>query len=169
MLNPDLPAGGVDRDSYLTEKLGGRAAMQRAQEAVRARALEAGLDLDPEAAKRIPNTLDAHRLIHWAGLEGRQTATVSALFAAHWRQGRDIGGCRHAGRYRRRGGAGSRHDCPAFGKRCRPAEIAARDAHSRRMGVQAVPTFIVGQRHAVQGAQPPELWARVIAELRPAP
>ncbi|MEL7153114.1 MAG: DsbA family protein, partial [Pseudomonadota bacterium] len=45
-------------------------------------------------------------------------------------------------------------------------EIKARDAHSRKMGIDSVPTFIVGGRHAVPGAQPPELWAKVIEELR---
>jgi predicted DsbA family dithiol-disulfide isomerase len=45
------------------------------------------------------------------------------------------------------------------------AEIAARDAHARARGVRAVPTFIVGGRHAVEGAQPPDLWLRVIDEL----
>ena len=44
-------------------------------------------------------------------------------------------------------------------------EIRDRDAHSREMGINSVPTFIVGGRHAVPGAQPPELWAKVIAEI----
>ena len=45
------------------------------------------------------------------------------------------------------------------------AEIRARDAHSREMGVNSVPTFIVASKHAVPGAQPPELWKKVIAEF----
>jgi predicted DsbA family dithiol-disulfide isomerase len=44
--------------------------------------------------------------------------------------------------------------------------IQDRDAHSRRMGINSVPTFIVANQHAVPGAQPPELWAKVIAELQ---
>jgi predicted DsbA family dithiol-disulfide isomerase len=45
-------------------------------------------------------------------------------------------------------------------------DIRKRDAHSREMGINSVPTFIVGGRHAVPGAQPPELWKKVLAELR---
>jgi predicted DsbA family dithiol-disulfide isomerase len=45
------------------------------------------------------------------------------------------------------------------------AAIADRDAHSRKMGISSVPTFIVANQHAVPGAQPPELWTKVIAEL----
>ena len=43
--------------------------------------------------------------------------------------------------------------------------VAARDAHARGRGIRAVPTFIVGGRHAVEGAQPPDLWQQVIDEL----
>ena len=45
-------------------------------------------------------------------------------------------------------------------------DIKKRDTHAREMGISSVPTFIVGQRHAVPGAQPPELWAKVLADLR---
>ena len=45
-------------------------------------------------------------------------------------------------------------------------DIRKRDAHSREMGINSVPTFIVGGRHAVPGAQSPELWKKVLAELR---
>ncbi|MCA1775004.1 MAG: thioredoxin domain-containing protein, partial [Loktanella sp.] len=45
------------------------------------------------------------------------------------------------------------------------ADIRARDAHSREMGISAVPTFIVANQHAVPGAQPPETWRNVISEI----
>ncbi len=50
-----------------------------------------------EKVTRLPNTLDAHRVIHWAGIEGRQTAMVARLFKAHWREGADIGDAADAG------------------------------------------------------------------------
>ena len=52
---------------------------------------KAGLKINFEAMQRTPNTLNAHRLIHWAGIEGRQTAAVSALFKAYFVDARDIG------------------------------------------------------------------------------
>jgi predicted DsbA family dithiol-disulfide isomerase len=45
------------------------------------------------------------------------------------------------------------------------ADLRARDAHSRQMGVTGVPTFVVAQQHALSGAQPPELWEKVITEI----
>lgn len=166
MLNPDMPPEGVPRRAYLEERLGGPEALARADAMLAERAAEAGATINRFDDQRIPNTLDAHRLIHWAGIEGRQTAAVSALFRANFVEGRDIGD-----RAVLRGIAeGIGMDGAAVARLLASdadaQSIRDRDAHSRRMGVSAVPTFIVGQRHAVQGAQPPDLWDRVIAELR---
>jgi len=90
-LNPDMPAGGMDRAAYLEAKFGGRDGAVRAYAPVVAAAEEAGLALNLAAIARTPNTLDAHRLIHWAGIEGRQPPTVAALFQAYFEQSRDIG------------------------------------------------------------------------------
>ncbi|MGL6209392.1 MAG: DsbA family oxidoreductase, partial [Paracoccaceae bacterium] len=90
-LNPDMPREGVDRAAYLEQKFGGRAKAAAIYARVEQAALEAGLEIDFAAMKRMPNTLDAHRLIHWAGIEGRQTAMKAALMRAFFREGRDIG------------------------------------------------------------------------------
>lgn len=164
-LNPDMPREGMDRRAYLEAKFGGRENAVRIYAEVVRVAGEEGLTLDLEAMTRTPNTIDAHRLIHWAGIEGRQTPVVSALFRAYFTEGRDIGDrevlCDIAD------GAGL--DAALIGRllasEADVAEIRARDEHSRRMGVNAVPTFIVGQRHAVPGAQPTDLWLRVIDEM----
>lgn len=164
-LNPDMPAGGMDRVEYLQAKFGGTDGVLRAYGPVVAAAEEAGLVLNLGAIARTPNTLDAHRLIHWAGLEGRQTPVVSALFRAYFVEGRDIGDAAVLAEV----GAGAGLDRAMLDRLLASdadrAEVAARDAHARGRGIRAVPTFIVGGRHAVEGAQPPELWEQVIDEL----
>ncbi len=90
-LNPEMPAGGMDRRDYLETKFGGKDGAVRAYMPVVEEAAASGLEIDFEAIKRTPNTLDAHRLIHWAGIEGRQTAAVSRLFRAYFNEGLDIG------------------------------------------------------------------------------
>ncbi|WP_299699644.1 DsbA family oxidoreductase [uncultured Tateyamaria sp.] len=165
-LNPDMPAEGMDRRAYLEGKFGGKEGAVRAYAPVVEHAEKAGLKIDFEGMKRTPNTLDAHRLIHWAGIEGKQTAAVSSLFKAYFVETRDIGD----------------HDVLAdiadsidmdasvvrrlLASDADREDISARDAHSRQMGIQSVPTFVVANQHAVPGAQPPELWAKVISELR---
>jgi len=164
-LNPDMPREGMDRRSYLERKFGGKEGAVRAYAPVVEHAEKAGLNINFEAMQRTPNTLDAHRLIHWAGIEGRQTAAVSALFKAYFVDARDIGDAEVLADI-----ADSIEMDAAVVTRLLKSDVDAqdirdRDAHSRKMGVNSVPTFIVANTHAVPGAQPPELWAQVIADL----
>ena len=83
-LNPDMPAGGENLAERLERKFGRRspAEMEAAQTQMRERAAAVGFDMAPRPDARIYNTFDAHRLIHWAGLHGRQLELKEALFAA---------------------------------------------------------------------------------------
>lgn len=168
MLNPDMPSGGVDRRAYLEAKFGGpegaAAVYGRIDEAARA----AGLDLALDAIERTPSTLDAHRLIHWAGLEGRQTPVASRLFAAYFREGRDIGDRATLVEIAEAAGLDGAMIERLLATDADADEVRARDAHARERGVRGVPTFVVAGRHVLPGAQPPELWARVVEELEAA-
>ena len=164
-LNPDMPAGGMDRREYLETKFGGKDNAVQVYSRVAEAAEAAGLKLNLGGIKRTPNTIDAHRLIHWAGLEGRQTAAVSRLFRAYFEDGLDIGdhavlldiaeaiGMDRAATERLLGGEADLED------------IRARDAHARARGVSGVPTFIVANQHVLQGAQPTEIWTKAIDEI----
>ena len=164
-LNPGMPPEGMDRRAYLEGKFGGKEGAVRAYAPVIEHAKAAGLTINFEAMKRTPNTLNAHRLIHWAGIEGRQTAAVSALFKAYFVDARDIGDVEVLADI-----ADSIEMDAAVTTKLLQTDVDAqdirdRDAHSRKMGITSVPTFIVAGTHAVPGAQSPELWAQVIAEI----
>jgi len=155
----------MDRRAYLEGKFGGKEGAVRAYAPVVEHAEAAGLKINFEGIKRTPNTLNAHRLIHWAGIEDRQTEAVDALFAAYFVEGRDIGDAEVLADL----ADGIGMDAAVVAKLLKSdadiEDIRARDTHSRQMGVSSVPTFIVASQHAVPGAQPPELWAKVIKEL----
>ncbi|MDB4197368.1 DsbA family oxidoreductase [Ascidiaceihabitans sp.] len=164
-LNPDMPANGMGRREYLEGKFGGKEAAVRAYAPVVESSKTAGVAIDFEGMKRTPNTINAHRLIHWAGIEGRQTAAVSALFKAYFTDARDIGDADVLINI-----AKSVEMDADVVKRLLDSDedlklIQDRDKHSRKMGINSVPTFIIANQHAVPGAQPPELWAQVIADL----
>jgi predicted DsbA family dithiol-disulfide isomerase len=163
-LNPDMPAEGVDKHDYLAAKFGEDRLVQmhlRLKEASRA----AGAEIDPDTPRRMPNTLDAHRLIHWAGLEGRQTAVVSAIMRAYWREGRDIGNAGVLADIAAAAGMDRAVTARLLASDADADDIRARDADARAKGVTAVPTFLIAQQYVVSGAQPPEVWGRVIEEL----
>lgn len=166
MLNPEMPPEGVDRRAYLDAKFGGREPAERIYARIAQAAREAGLDLDLDGIERTPSTLDAHRLIHWAGIEGRQTPVVQRLFAAYFREGRDIGDRGVLVEIAEGAGLDGALIARLLGTDADVEDIRARDAHARARGVSGVPTFVVGQRHVVTGAQPPALWSRVIEELK---
>jgi len=164
-LNPDMPEGGMDRREYLERKFGGKEGAVKAYAPVVEHAEKAGLNINFEAMKRTPNTLDAHRLIHWAGIEGKQNDVVDALFDAYFVQGRDIGDHEVLADIADGVGMDAAVVLKLLKSDADRDDIRKRDAHSRQMGVNSVPTFIVANQHAVPGAQPPELWAQVIDEI----
>jgi predicted DsbA family dithiol-disulfide isomerase len=166
MLNPDMPAGGMDRRAYLEAKFGGKAGAVEAYRPVAERAEAAGLQLNLADILKTPSTIDAHRLIHWAEMEGVQAAVVDALFKAYFEDGRDIGQAEVLADIADGAGMDASVVLRLLESDADRREIVERDAAARGMGVTAVPTFIVAGQHAVPGAQPPELWRRVIDELR---
>ena len=164
-LNPEMPKTGMDRRSYVEAKFGAKERAVQVHLPLVEHARKAGVELNLDRIGRTPNTLDAHRLIHWAGLEGRQTPMVSALFRAYWRDGRDIGDATTLAAI-----AGEVGLDPAMTQRLLQGDgdaeaIRTRDAHARSRGVNAVPTFIIANQHVLQGAQPAETWANIIEEI----
>ena len=165
-LNPDMPVGGMDRRAYLETKFGGKDAAVKAYAPVVAAAENAGLTINLDMMKVTPNTIDAHRLIHWAGIEERQTFVVDLLFKAYFVQGRDIGSHEILADVADMAEMDAALVTKLLETDNDTDDIRKRDAHSREMGVSSVPTFIVANQHAVPGAQPPETWVQVIEDIQ---
>lgn len=165
-LNPTMPEGGMGRREYLEGKFGGKDGAVRAYAPIVQHAEAAGVPINFEGIKRTPNTLDAHRLIHWAGIEQLQTAAVDALFQAYFVDGRDIGSTEVLGDIADAIGMDASVVLKLLASDTDKQAIRDRDTASRDAGVNSVPTFIVAGKHAVPGAQPPELWKKVIGEIQ---
>jgi predicted DsbA family dithiol-disulfide isomerase len=164
-LNPEMPAEGMDRRAYLEAKFGGREGAVAAYAPVVEAAEAAGLKLNLERIARTPDTLDAHRLIHWAGIEGRQTPVAVALFRAYFLDGRDIGDPETLRGIAESAGLDGAMIATLLAGDADADDLRARDLDARRKGVTGVPCFVVAKQHVVSGAQPPDLWLRVIDEL----
>jgi predicted DsbA family dithiol-disulfide isomerase len=164
-LNPDMPPKGADRRSYLEAKFGSKQNAVEIYARVAEAAKEAGVTINFDTMNRVPNTLDAHRLIHWAGLEGRQTAMISALFRAYFRDGKDIGDTETLTTLAGEAGLDTALISRLLATTSDRDDIAARDTHARNRGVNAVPTFVIANQYVLSGAQPVALWGQVITEL----
>ncbi|GGA11362.1 DsbA family oxidoreductase [Neptunicoccus cionae] len=164
-LNPTMPAEGMDRREYLEAKFGGKEGAIKTYGAIAQAAEDAGIDIDFEGIKRTPSTLNAHRLLHWAAVEGHQNAVVDRLFTAYFKEGQDISDVDLL--------VSIASDAGMDGEMVRrllngdqdAKEIQERDASARERGISGVPCFIIGKHYVVQGAQPTELWEKVISEI----
>jgi len=168
-LNPDMPAGGMDRRAYLEAKFGGKDAAVRVYARIEQAAEQAGIQIDWSRIRRTPNTLNAHRLIHWAGLEGRQTAAKSALLNGYFREGRDIGDSAVLLDIAEAIGLDRTLISRLLASDADADDIRARDANARARGVSGVPTFVLVNTHVLTGAQPTDLWLQVLDDIASRP
>ena len=165
-LNPDMPSEGMDRRAYLEGKFGGKEAAVKAYAPVVTSSHKSGALINFENIRKTPNTINAHRLIHWAGIEQRQTYVVDLLFKAYFIDGRDIGSAEVLADIADTAEMDAGMVTRLLETDEDLASVRDRDAHSRKMGVTSVPTFIVAQQHAVPGAQQPEMWVQVIKDIQ---
>jgi predicted DsbA family dithiol-disulfide isomerase len=167
-LNPDMPPEGVERQAYLDAKFGGPDRAREIYARIEAAAAEAGLDLHFDLIRRTPNTLDAHRLIRWAGAEGVQTPLVGQLFRRYFRDGQEISNPDVLAAAATAAGMDEPLVRRLLASDADVEDVRVEDAAFREMGVTGVPTFILGNRYVITGAQPPEVWTRIVAELEAA-
>lgn len=170
-LNPDIPPEGVDQKSYLEEKLGGAEAVARGHEMLTKLGKEVGISYDFEAIKIGPNTLDAHRLIHWASLESRevQDRVVTALFKAYFEEGRNIGDHAVLADLAEASGMDRKLVENLLASEADKDSVTGEIDAAQKMGVNGVPFFIMDGQYAISGAQMPDVLAgafRDIAKLK---
>jgi predicted DsbA family dithiol-disulfide isomerase len=163
-LNPDMPAGGLDRKTYLAEKFGADAE-QRIHARLDNAGRSAGIEFQFDKIIRSPNTLDSHRLIRLATNQGKQDAAVEALFRAYFIEGQDIGDRQVllaiARTLELSGDLATWFDSPAESDTVRHEDHTA-----RRLGISGVPFFIFERRHALSGAQPVDVLVRALHTAR---
>lgn len=166
-LNPDYPPEGVDQKQALIAKLGGEEAVERAHATLTKLGEEVGIRYDFAAIKIGPNTLDAHRLLHWALVEGRevQDRVATALFKANFEEGRNVGDhavlldiAEECGLERKVIESLLKSDAD------KDTVIDEIDA-AQKMGVNGVPFFIIDGQYAVSGAQTPEVFVNALREI----
>ncbi len=170
-LNPDIPPEGVDQKAYLEEKLGGAEAVARGHEMLTKLGKEVGINYDFEAIKIGPNTLDAHRLIHWALLESRETQdrVVTALFKANFEEGRNIGDHTVLADLAEACGMDRKLVENLLASEADKDSVIGEIDAAQKMGVNGVPFFIMDGQYAISGAQMPDVLAgafRDIAKLK---
>jgi predicted DsbA family dithiol-disulfide isomerase len=163
-LNPGMAPGGEDIVAYMGRKYGMSAEQVAARRAViRQRGAEVGFAFGPR--ERTWNTFDAHRLLHWAGLEGRGLALKLALLAAYHGRGEDPSSPEVLLRLAGEVGLDVARARAVLDGGEYAAEVRERIGHWRALGIDSVPAAIVDGRHLIQGGQPVEVWEKALREI----
>lgn len=167
-LNPQMPAEGEDAVEHLTRKYG-ISAEQAAQngEAIRARGAALGFDFRMDRRRHIYNTFDAHRLLHWAGLEGqeRQLALKHALLRAYFTEGEDVSSMDTLTKLAVEAGLEGERARQILATDEFADDVRRQESFYASQGITAVPSVIFNDRHLVQGGQPVELFERALRQL----
>ena len=163
-LNPQMPPQGEDLVEHLARKYGASPEQLAAtHDTLRQRGAEVGFEFGHR--DRIWNTFDAHRLLHWAGIEGRQRELKHALLAACHTQGLNPGApelllrlCAEVGLDPARAGA-----ILASGDYAN--EVRDSERRWQELGIHSVPSVVIDGRHLIQGGQPSEAFERALRRL----
>src|SRR5512139_1548761 len=162
-LNPGMPAGGQNAVEHFGEKYGASAEQSAAaREAIRDRAAGVGFTIAMSDQSRIYNTFDAHRLLHWAELEGRQRALKHALFEACFTKGQDPGDHDVLVAAAEQAGLdpAEASEVVTSGRYAEEVRVAERLWQQR--GISAVPAIVVNDRYLISGGQPPEAFEQAL-------
>jgi predicted DsbA family dithiol-disulfide isomerase len=169
-LNPDMAPEGENMVEHITGKYGSSPEQFAAnREMIRERAATLGFTMAMSDESRMYNTFDAHRLLHWAGLEGKQQALKHALFETYFTHGRStsdhevlVAAAEKAGL----DGAAARDVLASD----RYADDVRQAEHLwRTRGINGVPAVIIDERYLVSGAQSPEAYEQVLRQIAAQP
>jgi len=166
-LNPQMPPEGQKLVEHVAQKYGSTPQQfQERRAMIRDRAAELGftIGLSPEEG-RVYNTFDAHRLLHWAGLEGRQYQLKLALFDAYFTRCLDPSDHKVLADVAQRAGLdrGAAEEVLTSGRYA--DEVRAVERSWRALGISGVPTIIINDLYAISGGQPADVFESVIRRI----
>lgn len=165
-LNPQMAPEGEDVAEHLARKYGSTPEqMMKNQVGIRQRGASLGFTFNMDKRGRIYNTFDAHRLLHWAQLEGRQPALKLALLEAYFGLGEDVSSHDVLARVAGEVGldiAAAREvlDSGRFAD-----EVREEERFYQQQGIRAVPSVIVNGKYLIQGGQPPEVFEQTLRKI----
>jgi predicted DsbA family dithiol-disulfide isomerase len=162
LLNPDLAPQGVPRQEYLVRKFGGEERARRLHGTIAELGRAEGLDFRFDRIRRVPHSLDAHRLVRWAGRFGMADGMVDAMFEAYFMEGADIGDAAALAAIAGRLGLEAPMARRFLATVAEVEAVHADNLRAHRLGINGVPCFVVAGRHAIAGAQEPEVLERLL-------
>ncbi len=169
-LNPAMPAEGQNIAEHVAQKYGAsREQSAKNREAIRARAAEVGFTMNGNENSRIYNTFDAHRLLHWAGLEGTpagaQAALKHALFDAYFTRGENLADADVLVAAAEQAGLDGPAAREVLTSGLYAQDVRAAEQEWHRAGISAVPAVVINDRYLISGGQPAEAFEKALRSI----
>jgi predicted DsbA family dithiol-disulfide isomerase len=163
-LNPDMKPEGEAIVDYIGKKYG-RTPEQIAESQAMIRERGASVGFTFGARTRVYNTFDAHRLLHWAGIEGKQLPLKMALLQAYHGDGKDPSNPDVLVEAAQSVGLDAVQARQVLQSGEYADEVRAEEQEYMRMGIQSVPAIIFNQKYLVSGGQPAEAFEQAIRQV----
>jgi predicted DsbA family dithiol-disulfide isomerase len=167
-LDQTIPSEGRDRQQYMLDKFGPER-LKTIHDPLIAAGKEDGVPYHFDKITRMPNTLDAHRLIRWALAAGKQAEMKEALLVAYWSDGKDVGDHEVLADIATSIGMDRATILADLASDKDKAAVMAEVEQAQHMGISGVPTFIINQKYGVSGAQSAEMLAEAIQKVSTEP
>ena len=165
-LNPQMPPEGEDSTEHLMRKYGsGAAQIEANREVIRERGAALGFTFNMDRRSRVYNTFDAHRLLHWAELEGRHLALKQALLRAYFTDGEDVSAHDTLLRLAAESGLDVEQARQVLASDAYADEVRTQERFYQEHGIQSVPATIINGKHLISGGQPPEAFEQALRQL----
>ncbi|MDO7842112.1 DsbA family oxidoreductase [Sphingomonas immobilis] len=165
-LNPDMPPEGENTAEHIARKYGANPEQSaRNRDALRERATAVGFTMNRGGDGRIYNSFDAHRLLHWAGLEGRQAALKHALFTAYFTDGRNIADHDVLVAAAEAAGLDAEAARGVLTRGDYAEDVRGEERTWRQEGITAVPTIVINDRYVISGGHEPAAFERALRSI----
>ncbi len=169
-LNPQMAAEGEDAVEHLQRKYASTAAqIQANQQMIRERGAALGFTFNMDQRRRVYNTFDAHRLLHWAATQGRDLALKHLLLRAYFTDGEDVSSLDVLARLAGEAGLDVASARGMLADGSFADEVRTQEQFFLDHGIHSVPAVILNGRHLISGGQPAEAFEqalRQVAKLR---
>jgi len=165
-LNPQMPPEGQNIVEHIAEKYGSTPEQSAANRAaIRDRAASVGFTMTSTDQSRIYNTFDAHRLLHWAEIEGRQSALKHALFEANFTRGQNPSDHEVLVAAAEQAGLDPAAAREVLESGAYAAEVREAEKLWQSRGISAVPAVIINDKYLISGGQPPEAFEKALRAI----
>lgn len=165
-LNPDMPAEGENTTEHVQKKYGSTPERSAAaRQAIKDQGTALGFDFNYNSSSRIWNTFDAHRLLHWAGLEGKQLQLKEALFKANFTDQQSTSDHDVLAKAAASVGLDETRARQILASEEFVADVRKDEQLWRNRGIQAVPSIVFNQKWMIQGGQPTQVFEQALRQI----